>query len=101
MRPCTDGRFAAELARQRVAAGWSQSHLAAEAGLDHSYIGQLERGQREPSRDTVAALAVLVAPDRAAECRLFIAAGYLPPGDWEMLDDWAIRCVPKEAPMTD
>ena len=37
------GRRLANLRRQR---GWSQEHLALESGLARSYLGGVERGQR-------------------------------------------------------
>ena len=37
------GKHLADLRRQR---GWSQEHLALESGLARSYLGGVERGQR-------------------------------------------------------
>ncbi len=37
------GKHLANLRRQR---GWSQEHLALESGLARSYLGGVERGQR-------------------------------------------------------
>lgn len=35
--------------RERLARRWSQMYLAAEAGLDKSYIGAIERAEVNPS----------------------------------------------------
>lgn len=44
----TDPRvqFGQHLARLRKAKGWSQEKLALESGLARSYLGGVERGQR-------------------------------------------------------
>lgn len=36
----------------RTARGWSQERLAAESGLDRTYISGLERGVRNPALST-------------------------------------------------
>lgn len=96
MRPGTDGRFGAELQRQREARHLSQSQLGAATGYEHSYISRLEAGKRTPSRDTVAALCDVLESSWAEQCQLFTAAGYLPPGDWVALDGWLIRPMTKQ-----
>ncbi|PCI10224.1 MAG: transcriptional regulator [Kangiella sp.] len=38
--------FGANVRKERLAAGWSQEELAAESGLHRTYIGAIERGER-------------------------------------------------------
>ncbi|GAA0621678.1 helix-turn-helix transcriptional regulator [Kribbella sandramycini] len=45
------GGFGAELRRSRQAAGLSLRRLAGRVGYDHSYLSQVERGQRPGSAD--------------------------------------------------
>jgi transcriptional regulator with XRE-family HTH domain len=49
--------FGRALRRLRVARGWSQEQLALEAGLDRTYMGGIERGERNPSLANVFKLA--------------------------------------------
>lgn len=49
--------FAAVVKRHRVANGLSKEGLAQRAGLHQTYIGLLERGDRNPTLDTAHALA--------------------------------------------
>lgn len=42
----------------RTARGWSQDALAVKAGMQRSYISDLERGTRNPSVDALGRLAV-------------------------------------------
>jgi len=53
--------FGIVLREARAASGLSQESLAAEAGLDRTYISLLERGQRQPSLETIFILAVALA----------------------------------------
>ncbi len=48
------GRRVRELRAQR---GWSQEQLAAQVGLDRSYVGSVERGQRNVSLENIAKFA--------------------------------------------
>ena len=41
--------FGARVRALRTTKGWSQERLAAEAKLDRTYIGGIERGERNPS----------------------------------------------------
>ena len=50
-------RLAANLWRERKARGLSQRALAQLAGLDRTYVGSVERGERNVSIDNVERLA--------------------------------------------
>ncbi|OGH11801.1 MAG: hypothetical protein A2857_04910 [Candidatus Levybacteria bacterium RIFCSPHIGHO2_01_FULL_36_15] len=41
----------------RIKKGMTQEELALEAGLNRAYIGYIERGERNPSTETVAKIA--------------------------------------------
>ena len=43
--------------KARLARGWSQMYLAAEASLDKSYIGAIERAEVNPSIKKIARIA--------------------------------------------
>jgi transcriptional regulator with XRE-family HTH domain len=43
--------------RAREARGWSQEHLAHEAGIHRTYVSDIERGARNPTITIVAKLA--------------------------------------------
>jgi transcriptional regulator with XRE-family HTH domain len=79
--------FAAALAELRTSRGLSQSRLAHEAGFDHSYISRLEAAKREPSRETVLALAQVMELEAAELDRLLAAAGYRPLDDSNLFAD--------------
>src|SRR3954447_23237479 len=49
--PVTDASFGTQLRQSRQAAGLSLRQLAARVGYDHSYLSQVERGQRPGSAD--------------------------------------------------
>lgn len=51
-------RFGVVIRQRREAVGLSQEALADAAGLHRTYISLLERGQRNPSLEVIAALAV-------------------------------------------
>jgi len=53
----TRGRFAVNLRKARVAAGFSQEELAAKAGLHRNYVGSVERNEKNISIDTIERLA--------------------------------------------
>ncbi len=50
-------RFGAAVRHLRAARGWSQEHLADLAGLNRSYLGEIERGVATPSIASAAKLA--------------------------------------------
>jgi transcriptional regulator with XRE-family HTH domain len=67
-RPETAARklFAANLWRERKARGLSQRALAQLAGLDRTYVGSVERGERNVSIDNVERLAEALGIELAA-----------------------------------
>lgn len=67
--------FARLLRTRREALKLSCMGLSLDAGLDHTLIGRIERGERNATRATVAALATVLGDADALWC----AAGYLPP----------------------
>ncbi len=76
--------FGNELNRCRGAAELSMQRLADASGLDKSFISRLEKEQRHPTRETIAALVAGLAygesdDDRQAIVRLWLAAGFVPP----------------------
>ena len=50
-------RFGRAVRRLREARGWSQEELAAQAALNRSYLGEIERAAVMPSLATAAKLA--------------------------------------------
>ena len=78
MSIATAPTFAATLARLRTARGLNQGQLADASGLDHTYISRLERGTREPSRETVLVLAAALMASDYDRAVLQRAAGYWP-----------------------
>jgi transcriptional regulator with XRE-family HTH domain len=56
-----ENRIAKKLGKRlkqlRLQRGWSQEAFAAEAGLDRTYLGGMERGERNPSLKNLARLA--------------------------------------------
>ena len=51
-------RVGAVLRLRRQAAHFSQERLALEAGLDRSFVSEVERGVKSPTLETLALLAV-------------------------------------------
>jgi transcriptional regulator with XRE-family HTH domain len=50
-------KFGVRLRKLRLKNGWSQEEFAAEAKLDRTYVGGIERGERNPSLKNIARLA--------------------------------------------
>lgn len=59
-------RFGKNVRRLRQARGFSQEHLAEMAELDRSYVGGIERGERNPALKTIVRLAAAldISPDQ-------------------------------------
>ena len=51
------GQFGRGVRKAREGFGWSQEVLADRAGLNRSYLGEIERGSAMPSLATIAKLA--------------------------------------------
>lgn len=50
-------RFGLAVRAARRERGWAQEELSAAAGLDRTYISGLERGQRNPTLETLGRIA--------------------------------------------
>ena len=53
-------RFGKNLRKQRKENGLSQEELALSAELDRSYVGGIERGERNPSLNVILQLAAAI-----------------------------------------
>ncbi len=53
----THGGFGGAVRRARTAAGLTQEELADRSGLDRSYIGGVERGDRNPTLNVIEKIA--------------------------------------------
>lgn len=56
-RPDVKTRFGARLRGLRLSRGWSQEAFASRVGLDRSYVGGVERGERNISLENICAMA--------------------------------------------
>ncbi len=55
--------FGDRVRERRLAIGLSQESLAARSGIARAYVGSLEGGQRNPSLDMIARLAIALEVD--------------------------------------
>lgn len=58
--------FGEAVRRARLDAGLSQEALAAEAGLHRTYVGGIERGERNPALANIVRLAIALNTSAAA-----------------------------------
>ncbi|MCC6832473.1 MAG: helix-turn-helix transcriptional regulator [Thermoleophilia bacterium] len=58
-------RFGERIRTRRLELGWSREHLAAQAQLHWTYIGQIERGERNISLRNITRLAAALDQDPA------------------------------------
>lgn len=49
--------FGAKVKKLRLEKGMSQEQVAMEAGIERSYMGAIERGERNPSYDKILSIA--------------------------------------------
>lgn len=69
-------RFGGMLAQHMKQGGWTQTGLAAESGVHHTFISKLVAGERMPSKKNVVAIArAMGLPDDERD-RLVKAAGF-------------------------
>lgn len=63
-------RFGKELRQLREQAGLSQEEFAERAGVHRTYVGGIERGERNPTLQTICRLAAAlnVPPRRLLDC---------------------------------
>jgi transcriptional regulator with XRE-family HTH domain len=78
--------FADVLTALRHGRGLSQSRLAARAGFDHSFIGRLENGSRQPTRRAVRTIADALDASPPERDRLLLAAGFRPVDNRHLFD---------------
>ena len=71
--------FRTLLRRHRDRRRWSQLRCAVECEMDHSLVSRLERGQRAPTRETLAKLYAGLGISTGDADDLWLAAGFLPP----------------------
>ncbi|MDA2912900.1 helix-turn-helix transcriptional regulator [Acidobacteriia bacterium AH_259_A11_L15] len=57
MSPATTRRFGNRVRALRRRRGWSQEELASRAGIHPTYLGGIERGERNPALANIAAIA--------------------------------------------
>lgn len=59
-------RFGTRVRELRKSRGWSQEFLAEQADLDRTYIGGIERGERNVSLENIARIAHALKMDLSA-----------------------------------
>ncbi|KPF70562.1 hypothetical protein IP84_02390 [beta proteobacterium AAP99] len=64
-KPSARERLAASVREQRLALGLSQERFAEACGLHRTYIGQVERGERNVSIDNIERIATALGMDVA------------------------------------
>lgn len=82
--------FGKTIKNARLSKDLSLRDLAELTGLDHSYIGRLEKNNSVPSRETVAKLAKAL---NIPEGELMIKAGYVPDSSNELTPEQKIRAA--------
>jgi transcriptional regulator with XRE-family HTH domain len=67
---CPKLLFGSHLRKLRSSKGWSQERLAQECGLDRSYVGGVERGERNISLENIVRIskALHVSPSELLDC---------------------------------
>lgn len=65
MRQTTIERLGSRIRARRKALGWTQEELAAKADIDRSYIGGVERGERNLSFTMLCAICAALGCDVA------------------------------------
>ena len=58
MPPSLNDLLARNLRALRLARGWSQEKMAEKCGLHRTYVGAIERGERNVTLETLSALAL-------------------------------------------
>tara|TARA_R110002072_G_C7927600_1_gene531449 strand:- start:1583 stop:1807 length:225 start_codon:yes stop_codon:yes gene_type:complete len=58
--------FGSNVRKERLGVGWSQEELAAESGLHRTYIGAIERGERNITLLKIVQIANAVGVDAGA-----------------------------------
>lgn len=64
--PNVKSQFGQRVRRLRTSLGWNQEQLADECGLDRSYIGGVERGERNISLENIVRIAKALGEPPAA-----------------------------------